>query len=75
MPILSGQGSLSEYEGKQIFHIHMCLIGPQKPGELIGGHLHEATVWATVEVYIGELDFQLKRDFYKEVGSSVMHTT
>jgi len=53
----------------------MCLIDHQKPDELIEGHLHEATVWATVEVYISELDFQLKRDFYKEVGSSVMHTT
>lgn len=74
MSILSGQGSLSEYEGKKIFHVHMCLIDPQKPGELIGGHLHEATVWATVEVYIGELDYQLYREFDPVIGRTALRT-
>lgn len=43
----------------------MCLMDPQKPGELIEGRLYEATVWAMVEVYMGELDYRLKRDYSK----------
>lgn len=75
MSILSGQGSLSVYEGEMIFHIHMCLIDPQKPGQLIGGHLEGATVWATTEIYLGELNYQLQRQFDKEIGMSALRTT
>lgn len=75
MSILAGQGQLSSFEGKGMFHIHMCLIDPLKPGELIGGHLEEGTVFATVEVYIGELDYQLTRQFDAEVGLAAVQTT
>lgn len=75
MSILSGQGSLSVYEGEMIFHIHMCLIDPQKPSQLIGGHLEGATVWATTEIYLGELNYQLQRQFDKEIGMSALRTT
>ncbi len=50
LSILSGQGSLSVHEGEKIFHIHMCAIDPLKPGQLIGGHLEEGIIWATVEI-------------------------
>ncbi len=75
MSILAGQGSLSRYEDELIFHLHMVLIDPEKPGELIGGHLEEGNVWATVEIYIGELDYQLERDFDKLIGMSALRTT
>ena len=75
LSILSAQGSLSVYEGEKIFHIHMCAIDPLKPGQLIGGHVEEAIVWATVEIYIGELSYQLERDFDPEVGLTALRTT
>jgi len=75
MSILAGQGQLSVYESEKIFHIHMCLIDPLKPGELIGGHLEEGIVFATAEIYIGELAYQLYRDFDQEVGMTALRTT
>ena len=75
LSILSGQGSLSVHESEMIFHIHMCLIDPTKPGELIGGHLEEGIVWATVEIYIGELSYQLERIIDPETGLSALRTT
>ena len=75
MSILSSQGSLSKYEDELIFHIHMVLIDPEKPGQLIGGHLEEGNVWATMEIYIGELDYQLERDFDNTIGMSALRTT
>ncbi|MBU2534772.1 MAG: PPC domain-containing DNA-binding protein [Chloroflexota bacterium] len=75
LSILSGQGSLSVYEGEKIFHIHMCAIDPLKPGQLIGGHLEEGIVWATVEIYIGELSYQLERDVDPESGLTALRTT
>ncbi|MFC1903909.1 PPC domain-containing DNA-binding protein [Chloroflexota bacterium] len=75
MSILAGQGSLSIDKGEMVFHIHMCLIDPLKPGELIGGHIEEGIVWATVEIYIGGLDYQLERELDKEVGLPALKTT
>ncbi len=75
MSIISGQGSLSKYQDELIFHIHMTLIDPGKPGQLIGGHLEEGRVWATVEIYIGELNYQLERDFDDVIGMSALRTT
>ncbi len=75
LSILASQGSLSMYEGEMIFHIHMCLCDPLKPGQLIGGHLEEGIVWATTEVYIGELPYQLEREFDEAKGLSFLRTT
>ena len=75
LSILSAQGSLSVHEGEKIFHIHMCLIDPLKPGQLIGGHIEEGIVWATVEIYIGELDYQLERIIDPDTGLSALCTT
>ena len=75
LSILSAQGSLSVHEGEKIFHIHMCAIDPLKPGQLIGGHLEEGITWATVEIYIGELNYQLERDVDPESGLTALRTT
>ena len=75
MSILAGQGSLSVYEGEKIFHIHMVLVDPLKPGESLGGHLEEGIVWATTEIYIGELSYQLEREFDEKAGGSALRTT
>ena len=75
LSILSGQGSLSKYNGERIFHIHMCIKDFQKPEEFIGGHLERAIVRATAEIYIGELSYQLERDFDPQMGISILRTT
>ena len=75
LSVLSSQGSLCLYDGEMIFHIHMALIDPHKPGQLIGGHLHGATVWATIEIYIGELDYQLYREFDPVIGRAALRTS
>lgn len=74
LSVISGQGSLCLHEGKRAFHIHMVLVDPEKPGQLIGGHVHGATVWSTVEIYIGELDYQLYREIDPVVGRPVLRT-
>ena len=43
--------------------------------EEIGGHLEEAVAWAMTEIYIGELDYQLYRDFDPEISQSAVRTT
>jgi predicted DNA-binding protein with PD1-like motif len=53
----------------------MCLIDPLKPGQLIGGHIEEGIVWATVEIYIGEVDYQLERFIDPDTGLSFLRTT
>lgn len=73
--VLSSQGSLSVFEDKKIFHIHMILLDAKEQGKMIGGHLEEAIAWATTEIYIGELDYQLYRDFDPEIGQSAVRTT
>ena len=73
--ILSGQGSLSLFEGEKIFHLHLSLSTPKVGGQIIGGHLVEADVWNTVEIYIGELNYQLQREFDAKMGMSALVTT
>lgn len=76
MSILAGQGSLSvDDKGEPVFHIHVCAIDPQKPGESIGGHLEEGISWATIEIYIGELGYQLERELDPETGLTQVKTT
>lgn len=74
LSVVSGQGSLCLDSGKRVFHIHMALVDPMKPGEFIGGHLHEATIWATVEVYLGELPYQLSREIDPATGRPALRT-
>ena len=75
MSILSSQGSLSTYKGEMIFHIHMVLIDPARPEMMIGGHLEEGIVWATTEIYIGELTYQLQRTFDEKLNAPMLTTT
>ena len=73
--VLSSQGSLSVFEDKMVFHIHMVLTDVKEQGKMMGGHLEEAVVWATTEIYIGELGYQLCRDFDPEIDQSAVRTT
>ena len=73
--ILSGQGTLSMYNRKKFFHVHVIASDPLKPGYLIGGHVEAAITWATVEIAIGELPYQLGRIRDKETGLTAIKTT
>lgn len=73
--VLSGQGSISLFEKEKMFHIHLCLSTPKVGGTIIGGHLVEADVWNTLEIYIGELPYQLRREFDPKIGMSALITT
>ena len=42
---------------------------------MIGGHVEEAIAWATVEIAIGELPYQLTRIKDKETGLTAVKTT
>jgi len=72
LSVVSSQGSLCLDGDKRVFHIHMALVDPMKPGEFVGGHVHEATVWATLEVYLGELSYQLTREIDPTTGGPAL---
>lgn len=73
--VLSGQGSISVFENEKMFHIHLSLSSPKVGGKMIGGHLVEAEVWNTLEMYISELDYPLLREYDPRIGMSALVTT
>ena len=73
--VLSGQGSISVFEDEMMLHIHLSLSSPKVGAEMIGGHLVEAGVWNTLEIYVGELPDQLRREMDPNIGQSALFTT
>ncbi len=65
LEIVCAQGSVALKEGSPIIHIHIQLSGQDL---CRGGHLAEATVFSTAEVVVGELDYQLQRQFDSYTG-------
>jgi len=59
--VIAGQGSISTFQDKSIIHIHISLA-KYETYQVIGGHLVEADVLNTAEIYVGELGFPLKRE-------------
>ncbi len=65
LEFVCAQGSVALKEGSPIVHIHIQLSGQDL---CRGGHLAEATVFSTAEVAVGELDYQLRRQFDSYTG-------
>ena len=65
LEIVCAQGSVALKEGNPIIHIHIQL---SRQDICHGGHLAEATVFSTAEVTVGELDYQLQRQFDSYTG-------
>jgi len=65
LEIVCAQGSVALKEDTLIVHIHIQLSDEDI---CIGGHLAQATVFSTAEVVIGELDYQLRRQFDSYTG-------
>jgi predicted DNA-binding protein with PD1-like motif len=65
LEIVCAQGSVALKDNNPIIHIHIQL---SQQDACYGGHLSAATVFSTAEVIIGELDYQLKRQFDSYTG-------
>ena len=65
LEIVCAQGSVALKDNDLILHIHMQISSKEISR---GGHLAEATVLSTAEVVIGELDYQIKREFDSYTG-------
>ncbi len=65
LEIVCAQGSVATKENLPITHIHIQL---SRQDGCYGGHLSSATIFSTAEVIIGELDYQLKRQFDSYTG-------
>lgn len=65
LEIVCAQGSIALKNNSSIIHIHIQLSGQNISR---GGHLAQATVFSTAEVTIGELDYQLRRQFDSYTG-------
>jgi len=65
LEIVCAQGSIALKNNDSIVHIHIQLSGQNISR---GGHLAQATVFSTAEVTIGELDYQLRRQFDNHTG-------
>jgi len=65
LEIVTAQGSVALKDDTLIVHIHIQL---SDENTCEGGHLAQATVFSTAEVVIGELDYQLHRQFDSYTG-------
>ena len=65
LEIVAAQGSVALMNGETIVHIH---IQVSTEDAAWGGHLVDATIFSTAEVTIGELDYQLHRQFDSYTG-------
>lgn len=66
MDIVSLVGNLSVKEGKGFPHLHIGLS--MGNGEMAGGHLMNAVVSLTAEIFITVIDCELRREFDESVG-------
>lgn len=64
--IVSLSGSITQMNGEYYAHLHMSAGGTD--GAVVGGHLNEAVVSATCELFITVLDGTVERRFSPEVG-------
>ena len=65
LEIVAAQGSVALMNGETIVHIHIQLATKDA---CWGGHLVNADIFSTAEVVIGELDYQLRRQFDSYTG-------
>ncbi|OGD83875.1 hypothetical protein A3A54_01865 [Candidatus Curtissbacteria bacterium RIFCSPLOWO2_01_FULL_39_62] len=63
-------GNVALVDGKPFLHIHTVLA--DENFACVGGHLKEATVGATCEVYLTNLDTEINRKFDEEIGLKLL---
>ncbi len=65
LEIVSGHGSVALMNGETLLHIHLQVANKDAGW---GGNLASATILSTAEVTIGELNYQLQRQFDSYTG-------
>ena len=63
-------GNVTVMDGNFYAHLHMSAADLQ--GDVIGGHLHEARVSATCEIFMSVCDGKVERAFDEETGLNLM---
>jgi predicted DNA-binding protein with PD1-like motif len=65
LEIVCAQGSVARKDNEVLVHVHVQLSGRDICS---GGHLVEAIIYSSAEVIIGELDYQLYRQYDSYTG-------
>ncbi len=68
--ITSLTGNVSEMNGEQYLHLHITLADVEH--KAFGGHLNEAIVSATAEIWIDVVDGEVNRAFSETVGLNLL---
>lgn len=68
--IVSMNGNISRVDNQPFLHIHIVLASNNL--QCIGGHLKEAAVGATCEIYLTPFDTELTRQFDEETGLKLL---
>ena len=66
--LLSLQGNISLYEGRPFAHLHVSLADESL--QVVGGHFFEATVTATVELFLTPCE-PIERDWDDQIGAAL----
>lgn len=66
MELVSLMGNISWFSGKPVIHIHVTLGNPEF--QAIAGHLFEAKVAVTAEIYLSKKGPRIERSYCELVG-------
>ncbi|MDP7116294.1 MAG: DNA-binding protein [Candidatus Woesearchaeota archaeon] len=70
LEILHLNGNISEMEGKPYLHVHIVLSDTEM--KALGGHLKEAIVGPTCEIFLTPLENAINRKKDKEIGLNLL---
>jgi predicted DNA-binding protein with PD1-like motif len=70
MEISGGVGNVSIKDGAPFVHIHVT--GSRRDGSAVGGHLFEAHVGATLELFVLRFDGELRRTLDEATGAALL---
>lgn len=73
MEIVSLQGNVAMVENSPFLHMHIVL--GREDLTCVGGHLKEATVGATCEIFLIPLDKTVERVYDEEIGLKLLQCT
>ena len=70
MEICNLSGNVSEMNGETYLHLHATLAGEK--GRVFGGHMINAVIGATAEIFITVLDGEIGRKHIGELGINIL---
>ncbi|MBI2543342.1 MAG: DNA-binding protein [Candidatus Aenigmarchaeota archaeon] len=66
MEITGMTGNVALFEGKPLLHIHLTFSDDKM--NVVGGHLKEATVGGTCEIFLTDTKIKMEREYDEETG-------